>query len=97
MFRRVSTGNIQRAIRNIERELPHIAGEAHKDFVKNTPIDTGNARRSTSLRNGDTIDARYNYANRLNEGSSRQARRGMTEPTIESIRQNVRQILGGRY
>ena len=96
MFRRVSTGNIQRAIRNIERELPHIADEAHKDFVKNTPVDTGNARRSTRLR-GDTIDARYNYANALNQGSSRQARRGMTEPTIESIRKNVRQILGGRY
>lgn len=96
MFRRISSGNINRAIKRIERELPQIAGEAHRDFVKNTPVDTGNARRSTRLR-GDTIDARYNYANVLNDGRSSQARNGMTDPTIESIRKNVRQILGGRF
>jgi hypothetical protein len=96
MFRRISSGNIDRAIKRIERELPNIADQAHTNFVKNTPIDTGNARRSTRLR-GDTIDARYNYANVLNDGRSSQARNGMTDPTIESIRKHVRQILGGRF
>lgn len=96
MFRRISTGNINRAIRRIERELPSIANEAHTSFVGNTPVDSGNARKSTRLR-GNTIDARYNYANRLNEGYSGQAKQGMTDPTIESIRKHVRQILGGRF
>lgn len=97
MLRRISTGNINAAIRRIERELPGIASDAHKEFVKKTPVDSGNARRRTAFRNGNTIDARYNYANRLNQGWSRQADNGMTDPTVEFIRSRVRSILGGRY
>lgn len=81
---------------------------AHNAFVKNTPIGDpnrwktkskpknykpGNARRKTKLQ-GNTIDAQYPYAKRLEEGYSSQAPNGMTEPTLEEVRNYVYQTLG---
>ncbi len=66
---------------------------AHKAFVQNTPIRTGNARRNT-VKSGNDIDANYPYAQRLEEGYSKQAPKGMTEPTIEEVRKYVYQNLG---
>lgn len=80
----------------------NIAGEAYKKFVDVTPIKSGNAKRNTKL-NGNTINANYGYANVLDKGrhmtrrgmrGSEQAPQGMTKPTIEHIRQYVKQKLG---
>ena len=87
---RLSNNMIQRVDRldTFARELPK---NAHKEFTATTPIDTGNARNSTKLRRY-TISADYPYANRLNKGYSRQARRGMTKPTIDYIRSELRKL-----
>ena len=76
---------------------------AYNAYVKNTPVGDpnrwktkykpknyvpGNARRKTQLR-GNEIQANYPYAQRLEEGYSTQAPKGMTEPTIEEIRDYV--------
>lgn len=63
-------------------------------FFKNiTPIDTGNARRNT-YRNGDDIVANYPYAQRLDNGWSKQFEgKGMTKPTIEYMEQLFEQLL----
>jgi hypothetical protein len=53
-------------------------------FVGYTPIRTGNARNSTYLKK-DTIVADYPYASYLDEGSSKQAPRGMTIPTKKEM------------
>lgn len=66
---------------------------AHKAFVDNTPIRTGYARRNT-LKSGNDIDANYPYAQKLEEGFSKQAPKGMTEPTIEEVRRYVYSNLG---
>lgn len=66
---------------------------AHKAFVDNTPIRTGYARRNT-VKSGNDIDANYPYAQKLEEGFSRQAPKGMTEPTIEEVRRYVYTNLG---
>lgn len=66
---------------------------AHKAFVDNTPIRTGYARRNT-LKSGNDIDANYPYAQKLEEGFSKQAPKGMTEPTIEEVRRYVYTNLG---
>lgn len=66
---------------------------AYKAFVKNTPIRSGNARRNTK-KQGKTINADYPYAQRLEEGYSKQAPNGMTEPTYEEVRQYVYNKLG---
>jgi hypothetical protein len=60
--------------------------EAHRYFKSITPVKTGNARRNT-FRTADGVDANYPYAARLDEGSSRQAPRGMSDPTIEHMEQ----------
>jgi hypothetical protein len=74
----------------VAKQLPK---EAYDFFVDSTPIRTGNARRSTRLR-GNVIDADYNYAQRLDEGSSRQAPKGMTEPTEKFLQKRIDELLG---
>lgn len=66
---------------------------AYPVFVANTPIKTGNARRHTK-KNTDEINANYPYAQRLDNGYSRQSPDGMTKPTIAAVQAYVRKTLG---
>ena len=81
-----SPASLEKVQKNIER----IPRQAHRKFVEETPRDRGNAKRKTGFINGNTIDANYNYAVRLNEGYSKQAKLGMTVPTINYIRKLLR-------
>lgn len=63
--------------------------KAFKFFRSITPIKSGNARRHTFLNNKNEIDAGYQYANRLDEGSSKQAPKGMIQPTLNEIKKLV--------
>ena len=89
----VTQNTIPGATRRIQRQLNKLPDEAYDVFYKETPIRTGNARSKTRLR-GDTIDANYPYAQRLDDGYSRQSPRGMILPTLEYLRKRVRQIIG---
>ena len=86
----------------------NISKVAYDAFKGNTPIGDpnrwksrrapknykpGNARRKTVLRSNE-IQANYPYAQRLEEGWSSQAPKGMTEPTIQEVRDYVYQKLG---
>lgn len=80
----------------------NISQVAFKKFVDVTPIKTGNAKRSTKLQN-NSINADYNYAQVLDKGrhmtnrgmrGSKQAPKGMSEPTIDYVRQYVYSALG---
>jgi len=75
-----------------DKELTKVA---YKKFVEVTPIDKGNARRNTK-KQGNEIVANYPYATRLEEGYSKQAPQGMSEPTIEYIQEYVFQKTGVR-
>ena len=66
---------------------------AHQEFVKNTPVDTGNARKNTKQIR-DEIRAEYPYAGRLDKGYSKQAPRGMVEPTIKWLQEYIKRKLG---
>jgi hypothetical protein len=77
---------------------------AYKEFVSNTPVRSGNARRSTVLQ-GNEIQANYGYAQVLDKGrhmtnrgmrGSTQAPKGMTQPTLQSVREYVYKKLGVR-
>jgi hypothetical protein len=83
---------------------PRLAQVGYTEFLKVTPIKTGNAKRSTSLQ-GTQIRANYPYADVLDQGrgfrdgqmrGSEQAPEGMTKPTIEAIRNYVYQQTGMR-
>lgn len=74
--------------------------DGYQFFKDATPIDQGNARRSTTL-NGNRIEANYPYASVLEAGrrftqgqwrGSRQAPNGMIEPTRRYMRQRVKQL-----
>ena len=73
----------------------NITDVAYKAFVKYTPYRSGNAKRNTR-KSGNAIDANYAYAQRLEEGWSSLAPKGMTEPTIEDVRDYVYRTLGIR-
>lgn len=82
--------------KDLEQKLGNLKGlhkEAHKEYVSLTPIDKGNARRKTTLQ-GNTIQANYPYADRLDKGWSKQAPKGMTEPFEKWLENKVNNILG---
>ena len=76
-----------------EKVAKTLPKEAYDYFVDSTPIRSGNARRSTRLH-GNTIDADYNYAERLDEGYSRQSPKGMSEPTEKFLQKRIDDLIG---
>lgn len=72
------------------KELETIPPKAYNYFKQKTPVDSGNARRKTSLQ-GNTINADYDYATRLDQGYSKKARQGMSKPTIEYVKRLIKQ------
>lgn len=89
---RVNDRDFERLVDELEgipTDLVQLGGNYFKSI---TPVRSGNARRRTSTQ-GDTIHADYPYAQRLDEGYSRQAPKGMTEPTIDYIDRELDRIL----
>ena len=74
---------------SIPQKLINEAGDYFKDI---TPIKTGNARNNTN-QSGNVISAQYPYAGRLDDGYSRQAPKGMVEPTIAFIDKRLKQLV----
>jgi len=88
--------------RYVDRDMPRIA---LKEYKKNTPKDTGNARRKTKRKNNQIIGD-YAYAGVLDDGLfpnppkagtgkttqgySTQAKKGMATPTIKELRKQFK-------
>lgn len=90
----MTKGNIERSMRRLQSRIDDIRKDAHREFVKNTPIRTGNARKNTELR-GKEIQANYDYSIRLEkDGWSRQAPNGMSQPTIDHVKTIVKRTIG---
>ena len=85
-------GEINRRLEQLSKDLDQktLLNEGYKFFKAITPIDQGNARKSTSKQGTDSIHADYAYATRLNKGWSNQARDGMSKPTIEHIQKYIK-------
>ena len=81
-----------REVRKAQGVPDRLADDAYKFFKKTTPIRSGNARRNTKLK-GSSIQANYPYAQRLDSGYSRQAPKGMTEPTIKYLNRKFEVLL----
>jgi len=93
------TGRISLRIQEVKKVLDpkKMADGAYKEFKINTPVRTGNARRNTSLialSKDYFIQADYPYAQRLDEGYSKQRPAGMSKPTIDWIRSYISKKLG---
>ena len=89
----LNMSDINKMFDQAEKVAKTLPKEALDYFVDSTPIRTGNARRSTRLR-GNTIDADYNYAERLDEGYSRQSPKGMSGPTEKFLQKRIDDLIG---
>ena len=63
-----------------QRELALLPQQGLTEFTRLTPRKTGNARANTDLTNNKVIVGDYPYAQRLDQGWSRQAPKGMIAP-----------------
>ena len=89
------TKKLQQRVANIKSVLSdkNLARVAYTHFRKVTPVDSGNARRRTTLV-GTEIRAQYPYATRLDTGWSKQAPNGMVKPTLQYLRDYIKKHLG---
>ena len=93
------TNNVTANLEEFKKLSKMVAKDAYDFFVQATPKGDpstwnsgkapsnyipGNARRSTTLQ-GTTIQADYPYAERLNQGWSNQAPKGMVEPLLNKL------------
>ena len=76
--------DIPKEMESYLKVVERVAKRSYDFFVRQTPIDTGNARRNTKL-NDTTIEANYNYASALDKGWSKQAPDGMSAPTMDKM------------
>jgi len=108
---RIYKRKIKKLKRYIATRLPK---ETLKEFKDNTPVDRGNARRKTKIKNkskrGFTIIGDYDYSGVIDQGKypnppkqrtgktrggySTQSPKGMTEPTLDMIREKIRKFIG---
>lgn len=93
MSLKLTKDNMTPSLKRIQSDLAKLPAQALNVFVKATPKDTGNARRRTSLTRNGVIEANYPYAQRLDNGWSKQSPNGMTKPTENFIRAQLRRIL----
>ena len=78
-------------------DLPEDLMQRSYTFLKSkTPIRSGNARKSTKLQKKNrVINSDYAYAGRLDEGWSKQAPKGFTDPTQKEMDKIVDTLLRG--
>jgi len=81
---KLKQNKITPSLGRVEKQFDTLPKKAFQFWRKTTPKRSGNARRKTSLK-GDIITAKYPYAKRLDNGWSRKAPDGMSEPTFDYI------------
>lgn len=81
-------------LRRQRQAVAQFPGQALTEFKDLTPVRSGNARARTRLAAQNTIVADYPYAQRLDEGWSKQAPRGMTQPFEAWVRRWVNRVFG---
>lgn len=70
----------RKKFRDLEKIPPEVLKEGYQVFLAQTPVRSGNARRSTKLdTNRNEIQAKYAYAQRLDTGWSKQSPQGMSK------------------
>lgn len=81
---KVDQSAFNRILDKIDKGCHRAWSDTGKYYKTITPIDSGNAKRNTQ-HTQKRIIANYAYAGRLDEGWSKQAPNGMTDPAIEAF------------
>lgn len=84
--------NISKSIDRQIRQSKQVPKKAYKFWRSITPYRSGNAKRNTR-KSGNSINAGYKYATELDKGHSRQAKKGMSDPTTAYITRLLKRIL----
>jgi len=99
---KVNTSKFQKRMATAKKVKPNVMKKAFDYFRKLTPVDTGNAKRNTTLTSDYVIEADYPYAFVLDKGrhmtskgarGSKQAPQGMTNPTVRKFKEWVRNFI----
>ena len=90
------TSNMKSVFDHMQKELKELPDEAYKVFLQNTPVRSGNAKRRTKLVNKKEIKADYAYAEKLDEGYSKQSPKGMVDPTTDYLEKEFIKIMTGK-
>ena len=91
----VDTKVLKDKIGKTVNDINQLPKRALVKFKQETPIRSGRAVRSTTLTQSggvSEIHANYPYAKRLDEGHSKQAPQGMTEPTEKWLMEEFKKI-----
>jgi len=87
---KIDASKLTKKINAAKSVIPNAMPQIVQEFVKNTPIRSGNAKQSTRQSGPTRLKADYQYATVLNDGrgwrdgqmrGSVQAPNGMLEPT----------------
>ena len=90
---RKTKDTMAQSLEKINRQLTEdIADTAYDHFRSITPKRSGNARRRTVLDDNE-IQLRYPYAERLDTGWSKQAPKGMSEPTLRYLKRIKKRLI----
>lgn len=89
----VDLKDFNRSLREAEYIVDRNWRASGNQFKQITPRRTGNARSKTRY-NSTEIVADYRYAERLDDGYSKQAPGGMTEPTIRYFISGLEKDIG---
>ena len=87
----MAKGAIEKRLEQIQKrsDATEVAKVAYGVWVKYTPKRSGNAKKNTKLVN-DEIHANYPYAQKLDEGWSKQnGGVGMSKPTLDAVQQYI--------
>lgn len=85
---KIDTSGLSKHIADLKKLKATIAPQMYKDFIEETPVGSGHARRNTRLQQNSII-ADYPYAAILDSGASKQAPEGMTKPTLIKMNDHV--------
>lgn len=77
-------------IRNLQKDITKAIdltmADTYKFYINETPKRSGNARNNTKFnKRTNTISSNYDYSNKLDSGSSRQAPKGFTKPSLDYL------------
>ena len=80
----VDDAGFLRDLKGLDNLVNNAWRETGRHFRDITPRKTGNAQRNTYYNSGTkTISAEYSYGAVLDDGGSKQARQGMSEPSFD--------------
>lgn len=85
---KIDDSEVRQMLKDIQLDVVKAWRDSGKLFKDKTPVRTGNARSRTHL-SSERISANYGYAGRLDDGWSKQAPKGMSDPTIDYFEKQI--------